>query len=352
VSSSSPVGSYAITEGNLAATGNYTIGSFATGTLTVNKATLTITANNATKAYGTSITFGATAFTETGLVTANGDTLTGVTETSTGAPASAAVGGYDIVPSAPTGTGLSNYTIVYHYGRLLVGNASTLAQNFNGTAIAAGDYLWFSSVLSPSGLSSTATTTIWLVNQTITLGSVAVPVPNASITYHPGTGTSTTVFTAGGWWETNVYLGSGLSGNQFLAGLGYYLPSGLAGGTKNVTWSGVFFTDQSGVSLNWKWAAAAYTNLPYLGSQVSSVDYNAMAIKPVDDTSSSAYKNSDHAGTPEGTLADSSTIQSHVTGGATGGGGSNYTGGYSGTLKAQPAAALDDFFTELGWTPS
>src|SRR5262249_20047190 len=159
-------------------------------------------------------------------------------------------------------------------------------------------------------------------------------VPNASITYHPGTGTSTTVFTASGWWKTDVYLGSGLSGNQFLAGLGYYLPTGLAGGTKNVTWSGVLFTDHPGVSLNWKWAAAVYTQLPYLGSQPSSVDYNAMAIKPVDDTGSSAYKNSDHAGTPEGTLASGSTIKSQVTGGATGGGGSNYTGGYSGTKTA------------------
>jgi hypothetical protein len=181
---------------------------------------------------------------------------------------------------------------------------------------------------------------------------VVVPVPNASISYHPGTGTSTTVFTAAGWWQTNVYLGSGLSGNQFLSGLGYYLPSGLAAGTKNVTWSGLYFTDQPSVSLNWKWAAAVYTHLPYLGSQPSSVDYNALGIKPVDDTSSSAYKNSDHAGTLEGTLADGSTIKSQLTGGATGGGGSNYTGGYSGTLKVSSTAALDDFFIKLGWTLS
>src|SRR5262249_48010996 len=149
-----------------------------------------------------------------------------------------------------------------------------------------------------------------------------------------------------------VYLGSGLSGNQFLSGLGYYLPGGLAGGTKNVTWSGSLFTDQPGVSVNWKWAAAVYTQLPYVGSQVSKVDYNAMAIKPVADTSSSAYHNSDHAGTPEGWLVNGSAIKSQVTGGATGGGGSNYTGGYSGTRSASPTTALDEFFIQMGWTPN
>jgi hypothetical protein len=86
-----------------------------------------------------------------------------------------------------------------------------------------------------------------------------------------------------------------------------------------------------------------------VGSQVSGVDYNALAIKPVDDTGSSAYHNSDHAGTPEGSLADGSAIKSQVTGGATGGGGSNYTGGYSGTRAASPTSATDEFFIELGW---
>ena len=96
--------------------------------------------------------------------------------------------------------------------------------------------------------------------------------------------------------------------------------------------------------------AAAYRHLPYVGER-SNVDYNAMAIKPVDDNKSSAYHNSDHAGTPEGQLANA-TIKSLVTGGATGGGGSNYTGGYSGTRSASPASALDEFFTQLGWAAS
>src|SRR5205823_2588683 len=71
----------------------------------------------------------------------------------------------------------------------------------------------------------------------------------------------------------------------------------------------------------WKWAAAVY-------SQLSS-NWNTLGVKPVDDNSASAYQNSDHAGTPE-------NYKAYVTGGATGGGGSNWTGGYSGTASATP----------------
>ena len=50
-----------------------------TAQLTVTPATLTITANNDSKTYGTVKTLSATAYTETGLVTANGDAITGST---------------------------------------------------------------------------------------------------------------------------------------------------------------------------------------------------------------------------------------------------------------------------------
>ena len=52
--------------------------------------------------------------------------------------------------------------------------------------------------------------------------------------------------------------------------------------------------------------------------------YNELGVKPVDDNQASQYKNSDHAGTPE-------NFKAYVIGGATGGGGSNFTGSYSGT---------------------
>ena len=105
---------------------NTTFAGSASGALSevVNAASLTITANNDSKTYGTPKSFSPTAFTETGLVTANGDSISGVTETSSGSAASAAVGSDAIVPSAATGTGLNNYNISYVNGSLTVNAAS------------------------------------------------------------------------------------------------------------------------------------------------------------------------------------------------------------------------------------
>ncbi len=88
---------------------------------TVTQATLTITAGDAVKCHGsTTLDYKGAQFTTSGLV--NGDAVNGVTLTSTGSPASAPDGSYPIVPSDATGTGLSNYNIVYANGTLTVGS--------------------------------------------------------------------------------------------------------------------------------------------------------------------------------------------------------------------------------------
>ncbi|MDO9372760.1 MAG: MBG domain-containing protein, partial [Ferruginibacter sp.] len=88
--------------------------------LTVNAKALTVTADNRTKTYGDAVTFAGTEFTTAGLV--NGDAVASVTLTSAGAAATATLAGspYSIVPSAATGTGLSNYTLSYTNGALTV----------------------------------------------------------------------------------------------------------------------------------------------------------------------------------------------------------------------------------------
>ena len=90
---------------------------------TVDPAALTITANDASKTYGQTLTFAGTEFTDSGLV--NGNTVSSVTLTSNGAPASEQVASspYPIIPSAAVGSGLSNYTITYVNGRLTVNKA-------------------------------------------------------------------------------------------------------------------------------------------------------------------------------------------------------------------------------------
>lgn len=198
---------------------------------------------------------------------------------------------------------------------------SSITGNFNGTAIPAGASIWFSSVGKVSGLGST-TATLHVVNAEIdfTANNTAysVPVPNSTLTFVPGATSATTTFDSNGW---NTSVPKQLSGNVFLAGTELAVPSGLPGGIKNVTWSAQFWTDTPGISVNWQWAAAVYTNF--------GTDYGSLAVKPVDSSSLSDYKNSDHAGTPE-------VYKSFVVGGCTGGGGSNFTGSYSATKTVVP----------------
>ena len=210
--------------------------------------------------------------------------------------------------------------------------SSSITSNFNGTAIPAGDSVWFSSVLKANGLGS-GPVRIFLrggmVQFTASGINYQLPVPDATITFSP---TATSAITAYDInkkeWITTV-PSSGLAGNTFLSGLTFSVPAGgLPGGTNPVIFSGTFYTDQSGVSLNWQWAAAVYTTF--------NADYRTLGIKPVDDNSASSFKNADHAGTPE-------AYKSFITGGARGGGGSNYTGSLSATASVTPVVQVPNY---------
>ncbi len=113
---------------------NYSI-SYTNGALTVNPASLTISANNASKTYGQTIVFAGTEFTSTGLQ--NGETLGSATLSSTGAVSTADVSGnpYTILMSAATGGTFNplNYSINYINGILTI-NPATLVYTANPTS--------------------------------------------------------------------------------------------------------------------------------------------------------------------------------------------------------------------------
>lgn len=91
------------------------------GTLTIDKASLTITADNASKTAGQAANL--SGFSTSGLVA--GDQVSDVSLVSSGAAASAATGNYAIVASNALGLGLGNYDITYVDGVLTVtGNLS------------------------------------------------------------------------------------------------------------------------------------------------------------------------------------------------------------------------------------
>ncbi|MEN9863109.1 MAG: hypothetical protein RLZZ601_873 [Pseudomonadota bacterium] len=106
--------------------GNYNI-TYANGSLSIDQANLTITANSTSKIYGQTLGFAGTEFTSTALK--NSETLTGANLTSAGAAATAAVNGgtnYTIAINNATGANgfvASNYNITYTNGNLTVNPA-------------------------------------------------------------------------------------------------------------------------------------------------------------------------------------------------------------------------------------
>ncbi|PWR17531.1 MBG-2 domain-containing protein, partial [Zavarzinia compransoris] len=114
----SGVGRYAIEQGSLAASANYSL-VYVGADLTVTARALTVTAADAEKRYGTVANLAD--YTVDGLI--NGDTVTAVRFDSAGAGAAAGAGVYAVRLAAASGQGLANYTIVYVEGTLTVERA-------------------------------------------------------------------------------------------------------------------------------------------------------------------------------------------------------------------------------------
>jgi hypothetical protein len=197
--------------------------------------------------------------------------------------------------------------------RTVPSTVSAITANFNPTAIPAGDSLWFDSVFKVSGLGSAKSVTLHVTSQTVTFAAsgtnYTVNVPDSTITLLSNTTVATTTFDAGSnTWNTSLPIG--FKGNAFLSGATLPVSVALPGGISGVTWTGQFDTDTAGVSVNWQWGAAAYTSF--------SGDYAALNVKPLDG-GGTVYNNPDHAGTPE-------AYKASVSRGATGDGGTNWTG--------------------------
>ena len=127
--------------------------SFVSGALQINPALVTalaVTAESFSKTYGTTYNFTGQEFTSQGLV--GGDTIGSVTLTSAGAPATASVGNYSIIPSNATGGTFNpaNYIISYVNGILTVTKAAltvtanTAAKTYDGAAYSGGNGVAYS----------------------------------------------------------------------------------------------------------------------------------------------------------------------------------------------------------------
>jgi hypothetical protein len=243
------------------------------------------------------------------------------------------IGSSEYLLNFPTAGGRHHYVAeIYHAGaggvlQLLGSDDLYTTQNclpqdsavqgsFNGTAIAAGNTVWFSSIVNLSSYGAHAATLLF-DNSTITFTvkgvAVTLTVPAASIKFDSAATAASTVYNASTQsWVTIVP--AGYSGNVFLTGLAYVVPAGVPANLSGVTWTGDFRSDSSAIAANWQWSAAVYTKF---GSTLS-----ALAIKPVAASNLSLYANSDPAGTPE-------NFKSFVIAGARGAGGGDVVGSES-----------------------
>ncbi len=366
--------------------GNYTIG-YVNGVLTVNPAALTITADNASKTYGQTVTFTGSEFTSTGLQ--NGESIGSVTLTSAGAPATANVAGspYAIIPSAATGGTFNagNYTIGYVNGVLTVNpaaltitadNASkTYGQTvtftgseFTSTGLQNGESIG-SVTLTSAGAPATANVagspyaiipsaatggtfnagnyTIGYVNGVLTVNPAALTITadNASKTYG-----QTVTFTGSEFTSTGLQNGesigsvtltsAGAPATANVAGSPYaIIPSAATGGTFNAGnytigyVNGVLTVNPAALTITADNASKTYgQTVTFTGSEFTSTGLqNGESIGSVTLTSAGAPATANVAGSPY------AIIPSAATGGTFNAG--NYTIGYvNGVLTVNPAA--------------
>jgi hypothetical protein len=244
-------------------------------------------------------------------------------------------------PNCATGSVPSGQEITLNFGYFKPACESTtqVTSSFNSTPISAGKYVWYTVHLKASGLPKNSLATVRFDNVLVEANINGVPynltLSSGIVVFNPNVNTSTLSYDATSDTFT-VTVPTSLSGNAFVTGFPYLVPSGgLPGGISNVKVTGRMSTDVAGVSTQWQWAAAVYTKF--------NSDVTQLGIKPVDDNSTSQYHNSDPAGTPE-------NYKQYVTGGGCGNGGSNYIGNNSPTGSTQcQSGCQQKTYTCNGW---
>jgi len=207
-------------------------------------------------------------------------------------------------------------------------------------AIASGNYIWFNAVVNnvsglPSG-GNAAQVKLYLTNSTISFTANGTPysvsVPNAVVTFNSSSqssGAKTSYDLASSRWSTSVAK-TGLTGNTFVTGIAFAVPSNFSTGIQNVAWSTSFSTDTPGITLQWQWAAAVYSSFSSTYATASPLNTNLLAVN-AEDGSANMY-GTDSAGTPE-------AYRTALLFGATGGGGTNYTGYFTPGAGVVPTVA-------------
>jgi hypothetical protein len=179
-----------------------------------------------------------------------------------------------------------------------------ISANFNSTTV--NGALWVNAVGSIANNPNPNGTSILRFNsQKVTLTNngttLTYALPSSVVTISNKVSTPTTTYNS----QTNTWMvnvPASYTGNFFIGGMP--IQGTFSGGLQNVVYNGSFSTDTAGLTVNWQWAAAGYSNL--------SNNLNALGVSTLNGV----------AGVP-------SNFTQMLTGGGTSTGGTNYTGSYS-----------------------
>lgn len=183
--------------------------------------------------------------------------------------------------------------------------------SWNGFTAPAGSVAWINAHLDAKNVPSNTVTTVAFTGVTLVVNAITYALPNGTVVFDPAATAPTLVVNPDGSWTTTVNPST--SGNIFFDGQAIPVDSNMQNGGHGNTGSTLSFSTSStdnSLGFNWQWGAAVYTSWPG----------NAAAnIEPVD-------ANGLHAGAPQNAVVQKALIQ-----GPRGGGGSNFTGSWSGT---------------------
>jgi hypothetical protein len=199
---------------------------------------------------------------------------------------------------------------------------------FGMTRIPAGSTIWFTGVLkavhTADGSAITSPIRIDVRQSRITFGSspYAITMPDSTVVLDPSIRVPRRLWTGPGQLSV-AYSPSQLSNEALFDALAYDAPeSFIPRSSGPVMWTATFTASRPGVTIDWAWSAAVYSQFGAVGSfQLKPLSGPIAQVDP-QAGQPNLYENADAAGTPE-------AYKQYVVAGAMGSGSPNYTGARS-----------------------
>ena len=204
---------------------------------------------------------------------------------------------------------------------------SRIVTGFNNNDIPINRYIWFSAVVKVN-YTGTYPLELKFTDQNIASSRFNINPKNARLIIDSSITVATTIYNGTEWVTTTP---PSPSGNYFISGYSHKVPATILRNLSSITWKGIWIADKAGVtSLDWKWAAAVYSNF--------NIDCSVLGVKPVDGLSGSIYPNLDLAGSPE-------NFKLFVVAGARGLANGDFVGTYTGIATRTPCTLPANYLT-------